>query len=278
MSRLALTDRAVLAIGGADATNFLQGLVTADTGRLAPGGACAAALLTPQGKVLFDMLIARRADGYLIDCRADMAESLARRLGFYRLRADVTIAPRDDLVVAWQPAASAAATGATADPRLERLGLREWTEKSSGLEDGTADYHAARIAAGVAEAGADYDPDTVFPHEANLDLLTGVAFDKGCFIGQEVVSRMQHRGTARKRFIPCDVEGEVPARGSEVTAAGRAIGTVGSASGARVLALLRLDRLEAAEHAGDAVTAGNARLVASRPDWLTARLPAAASA
>jgi len=277
MTRQVLSDRSVIAAAGDDATAFLQSLVTADLAAR-PDRVCRpAALLTPQGKILFDMLLVRDAAGWLIDCRADMAEALERRLSFYRLRARVGLARRDDLAVVWSPP-GAAADGPPdtmqSDGRTAALGQRGYAAPASGTAaggDAAPAYHALRVAAGVAEAGLDYAPDSVFPHEAGLDLLSGVSFAKGCFIGQEVVSRMHHRATVRKRFLPCALDGEAPAPGTPVLAGERRIGTAGSSAGGMALALLRLDHLEAAAAAGTPLTAAGTEIRPRLPDWLSAR-------
>jgi len=266
MAAMSLADRAAIRILADDGAAFLQGLLTADVTALAPGGSAPAALLTPQGKVLFDMVLSRCEQSFWIDCRAGDAEDLAGRLSFYRLRASVDIEPAPDIHIVWSPPGAPEPDGLTPDPRHRALGLRGLSLESPA-SDGSAAYHALRIAAGIAEAGIDYDRDTVFPHEANLDLLGGISFTKGCFIGQEVVSRMHHRGTARKRFLPCAVEGDLPAKGTPVTAGERTIGAVGSSAAASALALLRLDRLEAAHRARIPLMAADARLRPRIPGW-----------
>ena len=277
MAVMRLEDRAVLRVSGEDAGPFLQGLLTADIPSLTAGTARPAALLTPQGKVLFDMLIVPTGDAILLDCRSHAREALATRLSFYRLRAKVEIAPADDAAVLWSPEADPNAPGLTPDPRHAALGQRAWAP-AVDLKPGAADYHRARVAAGIAEAGADFEPDSVFPHEANYDALAGVSFTKGCFIGQEVVSRMEHRGTARKRFLPCKIDGPLPERGAPVTSDARTVGQTGSAAGGHALALLRLDSTTEAIATGTPLLAGAARLTPRIPDWLDATVSAKAGA
>ena len=219
MTPLILADRAVISARGADAAAFLQSLVSADIDALASGEASSAALLTPQGKVLFDMLIYRDDERFLIDCHADMADDLAKRLSFYRLRSKVEICREPSARATWLPPSPMPEGALSPDPRSTELGSRGLSHNSTA-KDGASAYHRVRVATGVAEAGIDYGPDSVFAHEANLDILSGISFTKGCFIGQEVVSRMHHRGTARKRFLPCTIDGDVPEKGASVSAGG----------------------------------------------------------
>jgi tRNA-modifying protein YgfZ len=206
-----LEDRGVISVSGADATSFLQGLLTNDVERLAPSEARYAALLTPQGKILFDMIVVRAPAGeepsYLVDCAAAQAADLAKRLGFYKLRAKVAIADMSaDRAVAafWGAESPSVGEGVLyADPRDSRLGWRAILSRPIAAAIGLAhagEYEGLRIAAGAPKGGLDFAYADAFPHDANFDLLHGVDFDKGCYVGQEVVSRMKHRGTARKRL------------------------------------------------------------------------------
>ena len=224
-----LSDRACLTVGGEGATEFLQNLVTCNVERLSPGEATFGALLTPQGKILFDFLIVRRDDGFLIDVAAERRADLMRRLLFYRLRAPVTIEESDAIVTVRSDG-----TG-VADPRDGALGHRQWgAQDAAPAADGTADWHARRIERGIPECDRDYAPETTFPHEALMDRFA-LAFDKGCYVGQEVVSRMQHRGTARSRFVA--VEGDAfPAMGTPLTRDGRRVGVMGASARQRGLA------------------------------------------
>ncbi|WP_436642978.1 CAF17-like 4Fe-4S cluster assembly/insertion protein YgfZ [Microbaculum sp. FT89] len=277
-----LGGRSVIAVSGPEARDFLQGLVTSDVETLAEGTARNAALLTPQGKILFEFMIFRAgADQFLLDCPADSVAELAKRLTFYKLRAKVEIAAQPDMaVVALWDSDAQPHPSAFADPRLAALGWRALlpaseaqTVAGQGGSASEADYHARRIALGVAELGADYASSAAFPHEANLDQLGGVDFKKGCYVGQEVVSRMQHRGTARSRFVPVAISGAAPdagptvEAGTTVEAGGKAVGTMGSSAGDTGLALLRLDRIGDAVAAGNAITAGDATLTPRKPDW-----------
>jgi len=261
-----LSDRGVLRVGGPDATAFLQGLLTNDIETLLPGAARYAGLLTPQGKLLFDFLVLREAEAFLLDCPLDQAAALTKRLGFYRLRAKVTIEDASaDLSVAavWDGAPDAAwAARAFADPRDARLGFRLIGPRAQVAALGNADYEAHRIGLGVPKGGVDFAYGDIFPHDANMDLLHGLDFDKGCYVGQEVVSRMRHRGTLRKRIVRLRVLGAAPAPGTPVLDGELAVGTLGSSSDGFALAQMRVDRLDEARAAGRPLSAGGVRVEA----------------
>jgi folate-binding protein YgfZ len=280
-----LADRAVIRVTGAGARAYLQGMLTNDIGKASDGAAIHAGLLTPQGKILFDFFVLADGDGYLLDCGKAQTEALLKRLMFYRLRAQVEFAEAPSLRVAaaWD-GAPRLPQGAIAytDPRLPALGLRIVLPADASLAGlgcavaTGADYHARRIALGVPEGGRDFAYGDTFPHEALYDQLAGVDFKKGCYVGQEVVSRMQHRGTARKRIVVVEGEGPLPAPGAEITAGGNPIGVLGSVNGASGLALLRLDRAEEAKAAGLPLRAGDVTVALRIPAW--ARFPVLAPA
>jgi hypothetical protein len=260
-----LEDRGVLRVAGEEAASFLQGLLTNDVESQAVGEARYAALLSPQGKILFDFLALRVAaesgTAFLIDAPAAQLGDLAKRLGFYRLRAKVTISDESAAlaVVASWGAPSVPGGLSYADPRDPRLGARTIlprAEAAALAEGGVELYEAHRIRLGVPKGGIDFAYADIFPHDANLDLLHGVDFEKGCYVGQEVVSRMRHRGGVRKRILRLALAGAAPERGTPVLAGDIAVGTLGSAAGANALALVRLDRIEDARAAGRALTAG----------------------
>ncbi len=275
-----LEDRGVVSVAGADAEKLLGGLVTNDMALLAERldgpPALYAALLSPQGKILFDFLIVRVAGGVLLDVARDKAGELVKRLTLYKLRAAVEIrdvSAEHAVGALWGPAP--VSTGATvgahifADPRFSPLGLRVLADVRSVAEvfvatgAGAAEaeaYHAHRIGLGVPEGGKDYAFGDTFPHEALLDQLHGVSFTKGCFVGQEVVSRMQHRATVRKRVVSVIGEAPLPPGPLPVLAGEREIGQLGSVAGERGLALLRLDRVADAARAGVPLTAGGVAL------------------
>jgi folate-binding protein YgfZ len=277
-----LADRSVLSVCGSEAQKFLQGLITNDIAKAASDKAIHAGLLSPQGKILFDFFVVARANGFLIDVARDKAEELQRRLGFYRLRAQVEVKaePSFGVAAAWG-GSSRAPEGSTifADPRLAELGFRIFVPLDLGVAElgcepaSADDYHAMRIKLGVPEGGRDYAFGDTFPHEALFDELNGVDFAKGCYVGQEVVSRMEHRGTARKRIIRVDGEAPLPASGASIEAGGQPIGTLGSVSGRSGLAMIRLDRAEQSLSAGKAVTTGGTKIALRRPAFARFAVP-----
>jgi folate-binding protein YgfZ len=267
-----LPDRGVVKVSGEDARNFLNGLVTTDVTALAPGSARFGALLTPQGKIVVDFLITEtppsEGRGFLIDCPRALAQGLASKLGFYKLRAKVTVENLSDslgVIAAWDGAFATNPELAFADPRKPGLGWRilapeAQTRKVADLIGAelvdSAEYEAHRIAAGVPRGGLDFMYGDAFPHETNMDRLGGVDFDKGCYVGQEVVSRTQHRGTARTRTVRVSLDGPRPEPGTAILAGDKPVGTMGSAAGGHGLALIRIDRVADALGAGLALTAG----------------------
>jgi len=278
-----LPSRAVLAIGGSDARKFLQGLITNDIGKVQGTHAVHAGLLSPQGKILFDFFVVATGDGFLMDVARDRAGELAKRLAFYRLRAAVEIDedPSREVAACWGDIpVQAAGAIIYADPRLPALGYRVLLKKGTGLAGlGCAvateqDYHAFRIGLGVPEGGRDYTFGDAFPHEALFDQLNGVDFEKGCFVGQEVVSRMEHRGTVRKRIVPVQGRMPLPAPGTSIEAGGTEIGTIGSVAGSSGLALVRLDRVEEALARGQGITADGMIIAMRRPDFARFAVPA----
>ena len=260
-----LAGRAVITVQGSEAGHFLHNILTADIERLADGQASYAALLSPQGKILSDMMVQRRGEGYLIDCAASQLDALLKHLTMYKLRARVEIAAAPGLAVNVSPEEIA---GGFPDPRTPDIG---WRSIGEALRDTADGYDAARIAAGLADSDADLGSNAFFPHEANLDQLGGVSFRKGCYVGQEVVSRMEHRGTARSRILPVTLDGEAPPKGTDIRDGEKQIGTLLSSSGREALALIRLDRL--AEAAGP-LTAGSVTLQVHKPTWVRYEVPA----
>ena len=294
-----LRDRAVVRVAGADAHHFLQSLVTSDLDVVRPaepgtqGRAAFAALLTPQGKILFDFLVAAEpGGGFLVDIAAASVAAFVKRLAMYRLRAKVDIAALGDdmaVVAAWGGAPPQEGV-VFADPRLADLGFRALVAPdrvpalaAAGAEDvGEEAYHAHRIALGVPEGGRDFAFGDVFPHDVDMDCLSGVDFTKGCYVGQEVVSRMEHRGTARRRFVRVAATGIVvdalPPAGTEISAAGRSIGILGSSAGPRGLALVRLDRAAEVMAAGEPILAGETVVALTLPAFARFEWPPVASA
>lgn len=285
-----LTDRAIVSVSGPDAEHFLQNIITTDLDALPEGVARPGALLTPQGKILFDFLVSRSGDAALrLECRADIADDFIRRLTLYRLRAKVDIVKQDQSVVGvtWRNESAdalsdstASQTGSTA--RDPRFGAPLLVSRHYGpLPPETADaeaWRAVRVANGIAESGDDYGLGEAFPHDVLLDQTGGVGMRKGCYVGQEVVSRMQHRGTARRRVLIAEADHPLPGAGAEISAGGRAIGTLGSVTGSTALAIVRIDRAKEAMDAGIPILAGDVALRLSIPAWATFTFPQNAAA
>jgi hypothetical protein len=279
-----LPDRGVVKVSGEDARNFLNGLVTTDLTHLAPGLGRFGALLTPQGKITVDFLIteapAGHGGGLLIDCPRALAQGLADKLGFYKLRAKVAVENLTDsfgVLAAWDGEPAMKPDLAYTDPRSAALGWRilapaELAQKIANLIGAelvaSSAYDAHRIAAGVPRGGLDFSYGDAFPHETNMDRLHGVDFDKGCYVGQEVVSRMQHRGTARTRTVRILLEDFSPEPGTTILAGDKVIGTLGSTAAPNGLALIRIDRAADALAAGMPLTSGGLAIRLADPDDL----------
>jgi tRNA-modifying protein YgfZ len=279
-----LPDRGVVKVTGSDARNFLNGLVTTDVALLRPGLGRFGALLTPQGKITVDFLITEapsgHGGGFLIDCPRVLAQALADKLGFYKLRAKVEVQNLSDslgVLAVWDGEPAIKPDLAFADPRHAALGFRilvpqELAQKAADLigaemADGSA-YEAHRVASGVPRGGLDFIYGDAFPHETNMDRLHGVDFEKGCYVGQEVVSRMQHRGTARTRTVRILLDGPAPEAGAAILAGDKPVGTMGSTAGEHGLALIRIDRAADALEAGTPLTAGGLEIRVAEPDEL----------
>lgn len=258
-------DRSVIAVSGPEARTFLQGLVTNDIGKLSADRLLYSALLTPQGKILYDFFLHERDSAVLLDCASECAEALEKRLALYRLRAKIEIAKRAGLaVMAWWDDESPPPE-ACPDPRISSLGWRTVVSAGQTEAEGTS-YTEHRLDLGVPE-GNDFGRDAMFALDAGLEELQGVSFDKGCYVGQELTARMKHRGTARKRLLPIATNASaLPAAGSPVAAAGREIGNLTSTYGRRGFALVRLDRLQDAEDLP--LECAGVPVVVSRPSWL----------
>jgi folate-binding protein YgfZ len=281
-----LGDRAAILIDGPDAEHFLQNILTVDLDQLGGGEARPGALLSPQGKILFDFLVSRHGQGgFLIDCRADSTTDFMRRLMLYRLRAKADISVADQIVVSarWHDDSAAsdddstpsqAESGWLADRRFpEGAGVFRSYGEAAGFDSPPEHFARLRIANGVAESGEDFAPGDAFPHDVLMDENGGVGFHKGCYIGQEVVSRMQHRGTARRRIMIVTGADDLPASGTDVLAGSRTIGALGSVSGHNGLAIVRTDRVKEAQDGGAAITAGGIELSLSIPPAAKYTLP-----
>jgi folate-binding protein YgfZ len=270
-----LEDRSVISIRGTEARSFLQGLISNDMAACAPGKGIYAALLTPQGKILFEFFVTEHEDRFLLDCAAARAPDLAKRLAFYRLRAKIDIALAEDRVAALWNGVTQAPTivvlAAFSDPRLSALGVRLIGPPAllqSAIADArAADYRSHALKFGVPDS-ADVPPDSVFALDAGLEELGGVDFKKGCYVGQEVTARMKHRASARRRFLIAEIDGDLPPPGTKLEASGREVGTLATGARGRALALVRLDRVSEADSAGEDITAMGQKVRLQRPSWL----------
>lgn len=285
--------RALISLSGDETRSFLQGLVTNDMDHVSPARALYTALLTPQGKILFDFFVIGDSTGFLIDCASDRRDDLIKRLTFYKLRAQVDIAPVTDgreiyCVFSQQSGGPAIGDPGTVttrddvigyvDPRSERAGLRiigtgdqvqtfaatlnaQWSDAET--------YRGHRIGLGLAGSLEDIGSGAHFPHDCNLDKVNGVDFQKGCYVGQEVVSRMHHKTTIHKRMMPVSIAGDGAGENGPLamTAGGKPVGTLLSRAAAHGIALVRTDRARAALDAGAALMAGDLVVSLDEPVW-----------
>ncbi len=264
-----LTSRAVARITGDDARTFLQGLVTSDVLHVEPGAAIFTTLLTPQGKVLFDFILTPIENGFLVDCCASAADTLMKRLTLYKLRAKLAVELAPDLGVYLGNGHDAQAEASYCDPRLAKLPSRTIAPRLDGAPPADEFYEACRLKLGMPEFGADFDGGEVFLLDVNYDALNGVSYKKGCFVGQEVTSRMKRKGEIRKRTLIASYSGPHPEKSTPIVAGDAEIGRILSARGGNGLALVRLDRMRQALDASTPVMAGQTLLHLSIPSYLT---------
>jgi len=285
-----LISRSVIKVTGGDAQNFLQGLITNDISAVTPAQAIYAALLTPQGKILFDFFISQPQPGtYWIECSREQSADLAKRLTFYKLRAAVDIKPLGDdhqITCIWGEGANDLLEGNQAgnilggygyiDPRTPQAGIRIIATSDAIQAFGnTVDqeaYTAHRVKLGLADSDADIGTSQRFAHECNLDMLNGVDFSKGCYVGQEVVSRMHHKQAARKRILPVSASEKLNS-GATIIADGKSIGEILTSAGTNALAVLRLDKADAAMTAGNDLTVNDTSIKLNKPDWAQFAFP-----
>jgi len=253
-----LADRALISVTGEDWRSFLQGQITQDVESLAPGEARFGALLTPQGRLLFDMFVVGRDEGCWLDVAAERREALVQRLSIYRLRAKVAFAA--DPAPVWAAWGADPGPGWIPDPRLSQLGWRGYGVAAAATGDATA-YDAHRLSLGV-PGTEDWGSDKAYPIEADFDLLNGIDFKKGCFVGQETTSRMKRRGVIKTRMLPITFEGSPPAPGAEVLAGDLRAGEVLAGQAGRAMALLRLDRI------GGALSVDGRPVTVASPAWM----------
>lgn len=253
-----LANRALIRVSGPDARPFLHNLLTQNVETLAPGELRFAALLSPPGRLLFDLFIQGEEDGVILDVAAERRDSLIQRLSMYKLRSDVQITAMAEAVhAAWDEVPN----GFVTDPRLAALGGRSYSH-AGAVDAIEANYNAHRMSLGVPDPVADTLADKTYPIEANLDLLNGIDFHKGCFVGQETTSRMKRRGTIKTRILPFTYQGEAPAAGAEVLNGDLRAGEVTRAEGGQGMAMIRLDRMD-----GD-LSADGQPITVTRPDWV----------
>ena len=272
MRIVALDDRALLRLGGADRVDFLQGLVSNDVKRLEKEPAIYAALLSPQGKLLFDFFVIAAAGHLLIDCPASQSADLMRRLLMYRLRAAVDIDAVGDQARLYAALPTAGGTPpptpddgvlAYRDPRDRRMGWRliageAWQPDGNSFRPATiADYRAVQMALAIPDSTGDLRPGKDFPAECNFERLNAVDFDKGCFIGQELTARIHYRGKLKKRLIALRATPPLPAGSTDmaITLNGREVGHIRSARGSLAMAMCRVGVLE-----GSGLRAGDSQL------------------
>lgn len=269
MPSLALQDRVVLRASGPDAGRLLQDVLTPDLDQLQAGQALPGALLTPQGKIMFDFLISRsEPDGFLIEIARDFAEDFAKRMLLYKLRAKMEIRGETGLSVGvvWDetpPEDALLDRRFRQEPKVYRIYGTEVPASTAEPND----YRRLRIAAGVAEGGVDYALSDVFPHDVLFDLNGGISFKKGCFVGQEVVSRMQHRGTARRRIAIVTAPEPLPQDGTPITADAKPAGALGSTVNGEALAIVRTDRIAATLESGGDIRIGSVPVELRLPSW-----------
>jgi folate-binding protein YgfZ len=261
-----LPSRALIAVSGPDWRDFLQGLITQDVETLAPGEARFGALLTPQGRLLYDLFVVGRDEGCWLDVLAEHRAAILQRLTMYRLRAKVALAADDTPVSILFGAEAEPGARWARDPRLPALGWRGYgaTAPAGAVLADESQRDAAKLALGV-PGPADWGSDKTYPIEANFDLLNGIDFKKGCFVGQETTSRMKRRDQIKSRMLPIAFAGPPPAAGAEVLAGELRAGVVTSAGEGRAMALLRLDRAE-----GQSLTVDGRPVVVERPAWMPA--------
>jgi hypothetical protein len=273
--------RSVIAVGGADRVEFLQGLISNDTTKVAPGRAVWAALLTPQGRFLNDMFVADGGDDtLLLETERERAPALAKKFSLYKLRSKVTVEDRSaafEVAVVFGTGAERALEidGAISfvDPRLAELGVRVLAPAGTvaallsarGIAAAPLDdYDALRLSLGVPDGSRDLPVEKALLLESGFDELNGVDWKKGCYMGQELTARTKYRALVRKRLFPVSVEGALPAPGTSVYLDGKEVGELRSGSGRRALALLQA---EAARGPGPLLADG-VQLIATIPPWM----------
>jgi tRNA-modifying protein YgfZ len=277
-----LPSRRVIRVGGLEAKEFLQGLISNDVEKVAPQHSIYAALLNAQGKLAYDFIVLSDNDGgYLLDVEAARADELIKKLKLYRLRAKVMIEPSDVQVTAYfgpddvrirVPQSEVCCI----DPRFIRLGYRFYTllepgdnlaASLPGDKASEADYIAYRLSLGVPEGAGELGVEKLFLLEANIEELSGVDFKKGCYVGQELTARMKHKTELKKRLLPFRVS-PMPAPDTPLTAGERELGSTVGGRLDVAFVLTRLQRLAEADPAS--LTIGGAPAMLIKPAYLPA--------
>jgi folate-binding protein YgfZ len=284
-----LPDRSVVRFSGDGARNFLNSLFTADIAALTANESCYCALLTAQGKIIVDSIVseapAETGEGFYFDMPKSQAKSFLDKMKAYNLRGKFKVEDLSEtlaVMAVWDGEARTTKYPCYRDPRLAALGQRIVLPPHLAAEAAgeigaelvpAEQFEAHRITLGIPRGDLDFAYGDAFPHEADMDQLHGIDFKKGCFVGQEVVQRMERRSTARTRVVPVTFDGAAPSVGTDVTAAGKPVGTIGSSMDGRGLALLRLDRAQDALAAGHPLKAGDVTLHLVKPDWVQFPFP-----
>jgi tRNA-modifying protein YgfZ len=283
-----LPDRSVVGFSGDGAREFLNSLFTANIATLKAHESCYSALLTAQGKIIVDTIVSEApetGEGFYFDVPKSQAKSFLDRMKAYNLRGKFKVEDLSEtlgIMAVWDGEITTTKYPCHKDPRLAALGQRIMLPPHLAAEAAAEigaelvpaeQFEAHRIALGIPRGDLDFTYGDAFPHEADMDQLHGIDFKKGCFVGQEVVQRMERRSTARTRVVPVTFDGTAPSAGTAVMAAEKSVGTVGSSVNGRGLALLRLDRAQDALAAGHPLKAGDVTLHLVKPDWVQFPFP-----
>ena len=275
MPSTTLENRAFIALSGDEAEDFLQGIITTDVPSIGLGESYPGALLTPQGKIMFEFMIARTEDGFLVETHAGSGDALAKRLTLYRLRAKVTIVKRDETATGLFWGETAPQAGLR-DMRFAKAGIDLFRVPGAAGDSELSAYTALRIANGISGGAEDGAATDYFPHDLLMDRNGGLNFKKGCYVGQEVVSRMQHRSTARRRLVTVTSGAALPAAGTAISVGGREIGTLRIVEGNSGLAVVRIDKAGEAMAEDVTIMAGDVAVTLALPAWSGLEFPTTA--
>ncbi len=269
-------NRSLINVTGEEAEKFLQSVLTTDLSVLGHDDVMAGALLSPQGKIIVDFMISRIDDGFRIEVPSDVVADFAKKLVFFRLRSKAKISePYESLIqVCWHNDSITSQNDSTKRDRRFPDTVKVWRIYGTAAESSDdSGWSHLRSQYGIAESDTDYALGDVFPHDVNYDQTKGISFTKGCYVGQEVVSRMQHRGTARRRALTATANSALPVAGTALTAEGKELGTLGHVDGHQGLALVRIDRVKDAHDKDSAIMAGDIIVNLSLPEGVTFTFP-----